>query len=366
MKNIIIYGGAFDPVHNGHMQMAIKASEALSAEVFFVPACISVWKNESAKIEDKIAMLELAIKEYGREDTFKISLFEANSSQEINYSIDTVKHFKSEFKSAKLYLLIGTDQVNSFHKWKDCDEIAQLAQIIYFNRPGLEINKENVIRFKMMEISGEMVDMSSTDFKELKNLSIPYSALKYVVEHNLYFTPKIRSYMSEKRFQHSYEVAKLAYEIAIANVLVRPDRYFIAGLLHDIGKEVEMNEQISFMKEYFPQYSDFKKVLFHQFVGAHLAMKDFNIEDEEVLGAIMYHTTGKAGMTVMEKVIYAADKIEPTRGFDSSSLINEMKNDCEKGFEIVLDANLKYLDEKGIDFDNKLSESCFRYYLDLD
>ena len=256
MKNIIIYGGAFDPVHNGHMQMAIKASEALSAEVFFVPARISVWKKESAKIEDKIAMLELAIKEYDKEDVFKISLYEANSKEEINYSIDMVRHFRNEFKDAKLYLLIGTDQVNSFHKWKDAEEIANICQIIYFNRPGLDISEENIKRFKMMEIPGEMVDMSSTDFKELKNLSIPYSALKYVIEHNLYFAPKIRSYMSEKRFKHSYEVAKLAYEIAVSNHLERPDKYFIAGILHDIGKEVEMDKQIAFVKEYYPRYKD--------------------------------------------------------------------------------------------------------------
>ena len=363
MKNIIIYGGAFDPVHNGHMQMAIKASEALSAEVFFVPARISVWKKESAKIEDKIAMLELAIKEYEKEDVFKISLFEANSDKETNYSIDTVKHFVEQYPDHKLYLLIGTDQVNSFHKWKDCDEIASLTRIIYFNRPGLELSKDNVKRFNMKEIHGEMVDMSSTDFKELKNLSIPYSALQYVIENNLYFTPRIRKYMSEKRFQHSFEVAKLAYEIAVANDLERPDKYFIAGILHDIGKEMNIDKQTKFMEEYYPRYVDARKPIFHQFVGAHLAMKDFGVEDEEILGAIMFHTTGKADMTDMEKVIYAADKIEPTRGFDSRSLIDSMKKNIKSGFVTVLKANLEFFHSKSIDFDNELTKTCFDYYL---
>ena len=68
MKNIIIFGGGFDPIHNGHMNMAINASKALNAEVFFVPARIAVWKSESiASPEQKIEMVELAIKEAGKE-----------------------------------------------------------------------------------------------------------------------------------------------------------------------------------------------------------------------------------------------------------------------------------------------------------
>ena len=98
-------------------------------------------------------------------------------------------------------------------------------------------------------------------------------------------------------------------------------------------------------------------------MGSDLAYKDFGVDDKDILGAILYHTTGKADMTVMEKVIYASDKIEPTRGFDSSSLITAMKNDFESGFVTVLKANQEFFHIKGIDFDNELTESCFKYYL---
>ena len=151
MKNIVLFGGAFDPIHNGHINMAKEASRQLDADIFFIPARISVWKNDSAPIEDKIKMIELAIND---EERMHLSRYEADSSEEINYSIDTVKHFKNEYPDAKLFFLIGTDQVNSFHKWKDADELASLATIVYFKRPDLELDANNISRFKMKEISG--------------------------------------------------------------------------------------------------------------------------------------------------------------------------------------------------------------------
>ena len=104
MRNIILFGGAFDPIHLGHLNMAKAASETLDAEVIFIPAKISVWKNESAPIEDKIKMIELAIKDYGY-NRFSLSRYEADSKSDINYSIDTVHHFKSIYPNDCLYLL---------------------------------------------------------------------------------------------------------------------------------------------------------------------------------------------------------------------------------------------------------------------
>ena len=98
--NRIIFGGAFDPVHNGHINMARKAAKQLAGEVIFVPAPISVWKQSSAPTEDKIAMLKLAIKDYKE---FSIDEFEINSGKEINYSIDTVRYFKEKYPKDKLY-----------------------------------------------------------------------------------------------------------------------------------------------------------------------------------------------------------------------------------------------------------------------
>ncbi|MCR4911837.1 MAG: nicotinate (nicotinamide) nucleotide adenylyltransferase [Bacilli bacterium] len=364
MKNIIIFGGGFDPIHNGHMNMAINASKALNAEVFFVPARIAVWKSESiASPEQKIEMVELAIKEAGKEDVFHISDYEIKSNKETNYSIETVKYFKSLYPNDNLFLLIGTDQVNSFEKWKEAEEIAKLATIIFFPRPGYELNQENIDHFKMKQIEGDLIEENSSSIRELKSLRIPRSVADYIIDKELYFMPKIKSYMGEKRYRHSISVAKLAADIAVCNKKEDWWRYLRAGLLHDIAKEMPIMEQKVLMAELYPEYVGVPRQIHHQFLGEYLAKRDFGLEDAEEIEAIKYHTTGKANMSAVAKVIYASDKIEPTRGFDSSELINSIKVNIDYGFISVLSANREYFIEHNIEYDNPLTKECMEFYL---
>ena len=362
-KNIVIFGGAFDPIHNGHLNMAVNAAKYLDAEVYFVPAPISVWKSESANIEDKINMINLAIKSIGAEEYLKISRFEADSGNSVNYSIDTVKYFSSTYKEHKIYLLIGSDQVNNFDKWKSAEEISKLVQIIYFERPDMEIDNNIISRFNMLPIKGELSTASSTAIRELKNSDTPLEVLNYIIDHDLYFINKIKSYLNIARYQHSVSVARLAYEIAVKNSLKNPGDYLFAGLLHDIGKDVPILKQKEIVEDYYKEFANVDKKIFHQFVGEYLAKKDFGISDENILKAIKYHTTGRAKMSDMEIVIYSADKIEPTRGFDSRWLINAIEVNLIEGFKTILKDNVKYFETNNIDYKNELTIACLDYYL---
>lgn len=363
MKNIIIFGGAFDPIHFGHLNMALNASKQYDADVYFVPARISVWKHETAPVEDKIAMLNLAIKAVGMGNRFKVSRFEADSENEINYSIDTVKQFKRTFPQSNLFFLIGGDQVNSFHLWKECDEIASLSQIIYFDRKDVNLSLDNIKRFKMEKVEGECSAANSSDIRSLISLETPYQVIEYIISHKLYFINKIKLYLNEDRYNHSVSVAKLAFAIAQCNKLDNPGNYLIAGLLHDIGKNLTFDRQLRIMNDYYPDYIYLNPKIYHQFTGAYLAKTDFKINNDTILNSIMFHTTGKANMTDMEKVVYCADKIDPTRGFDSEDLINSIKVNLDKGFITILKANREYFKENNIDFDNKLTKDCMNYYL---
>ena len=102
---------------------------------------------------------------------------------------------------------------------------------------------------------------------------------------------------------------------------------------------------------------------YHQFVGAYLAKKDFNIDDESILNAIKYHATGNDNMDQTAKIVYAADKIEPGRKFDSTDLINAMLKDVDEGFKIVLKANKEFLETHRGDINNPLTCKCFNKYL---
>lgn len=359
--NRIIFGGAFDPVHNGHINMAENAAKELAGEVIFIPARISVWKDVSAPVEDKIAMLKLAIKD---KKNLSIDEYEINSGKDINYSIDTVRHFKEKYPNDKLFFLIGVDQVNEFHRWREAEELANLAQIVFFTRPGYVVKDENINKFHMLEIKGSGIDASSIDIRELKSFELPDEVLFYIVEHDLYAgMVELKKTLSPQRLAHSKSVANLAYEIAKANKLEKPLDAFVAGLLHDLGKDIGRDKQIEIMKNQFPEYVDMPKFAYHQFAGAYLAQAKFGITDKEIIKAIEFHATGNSGMGILGKIIYAADKIEPTRGFDSTDLISAMMNDAETGFKIVLQANKDFLLNTQKSIENPLTYNCFKEYL---
>ena len=354
----ILFGGSFDPIHLGHTHMALCASKQLDADVIFLPSKAAVWKKESTPVDHKIRMVELAIEDNPR---FHMDLYEVRKGEEQNYSIDTVKYFVKEYPSDQFYYLIGTDQVNAFHKWKNAKELSELAQIIYFARPGYQLDENNIKEFKMMKIDGDEKEISSTHIRDLNALELDKKVLDYIVSNNLYFVSKIREFLSEKRFKHCISVANLAYDIAKKHNYKKPEDAFIAGLLHDISKEIPNKEKT--MVEHYKEYADLPIFSYHQFVSEYIARTEFGIEDKDILEAIEFHATGKDNMSDLAKIIYAADKIEPTRGFDSSELIQAMMKDVDSGFKIVLKANKEFLENNRKDINNRLTLNCFKQYL---
>ncbi|MBP5091112.1 MAG: HD domain-containing protein, partial [Bacilli bacterium] len=103
---------------------------------------------------------------------------------------------------------------------------------------------------------------------------------------------------------------------------------------------------------------------YHQYVGAYIVEKIFEIKDEAILDAIRYHATGKKHMSPLGKIIYAADKIDPTRGYNSRPLINACLKNYYVGFLTVLEANREFLASKGYHSgDCALSQECMNLYL---
>jgi nicotinate-nucleotide adenylyltransferase len=139
MEKIIIYGGSFDPIHNGHLRLARAASLRLNADVVFVPAKDPRWKKPEASALDRVNMLHLALDHDGS-GGFSLDLCEMTRPGNITYSIDTVKEFTKRYPNREFYWLIGADEVNKFPKWKSPDEMASLVHLIYIPRPGVEVD----------------------------------------------------------------------------------------------------------------------------------------------------------------------------------------------------------------------------------
>lgn len=362
--NYIIFGGTFDPIHNGHIRMASFASKKYSAKVIFVPNKSPRWKEPTTDIVHRLAMLKIALKEV--DFPWEIDEFEINKKDEINYTIDTIRYFKNKYPNDNLFLLVGADQVNKFADWKDAKELSQLAKIIYSSRPNYIVDEKNVSLFKMESLGfEESGDVSSSDIRLLKSLDLNQDVIRYIEDNKLYYVDKIASHVSKERLSHSIQVARLAYKIAVVNKLENPNRYYVAAILHDVGKtpSFEGMNAIEFMKKYYPEYIDLPKFAYHQFIGEHIAKEEFKIEDEEILEAIKFHCTGNSNMKKIGMVVYASDKIEPTRQFDSTWLINSCLENWYQGFIDTLIDNKKYLLGHAKDITNKLTDACFKQYI---
>ena len=228
MKNLVIFRGTFDPVHNGHLRIANEAAKKLNASIVFVPAKAPRWKTPEETSNQRLDMLKIALKDISFE--YEICSFELDSEAEINYSIDTVKYLKNLHKEDNLYFLIGADQVNKFRDWKDSKELSNLARITFVNRPGFDLDEGVIKEFNMLNLDYlESGAVSSSSIREMKSVDLPFDVLKYIEDNRLYFVKKLADLIPEKRLNHSIEVANLALEVAKVNKLEPLGKYYFAA-----------------------------------------------------------------------------------------------------------------------------------------
>ncbi|MDE6412862.1 MAG: bis(5'-nucleosyl)-tetraphosphatase (symmetrical) YqeK [Eubacterium sp.] len=139
------------------------------------------------------------------------------------------------------------------------------------------------------------------------------------------FIRVIKDRLSDKRFQHSLNVAASAKELA-RKFGADEEKAYTAGILHDIMKE----ENIDIQREYMKKNGEDKRELefpnhlvYHQMSGAAYCRLELGIDDEDILSAIRYHTTGRSGMTLLEKVVYTADFISADRSYPDVAVMRE-------------------------------------------
>jgi len=135
----------------------------------------------------------------------------------------------------------------------------------------------------------------------------------------------IKDTLSPYRFNHSICVAKKARELA-KKYGVDEEKAYVAGILHDITKEMPTDEQIKLIEENGCKLSDFEKSnhrIFHQMSGAVYVKNVLGITDEDIISGIRYHTTGRANMTLFEMLIYLADFTSADRSYPDVDIMRE-------------------------------------------
>ena len=356
----IIFGGSFDPIHFGHVKMAKAALESVNADVVeFVIAPTSRWKKYNSASSHRLEMTRLMVSDL---PWAKVSDIEVKRNSPINYTFDTLGEYRAMYPDDELFLLIGADQAFHFPKWFNPLDISKMAKILVYKRDNIKIPKKIITTYNMTLLEGDNLPYSSTDIRNLVNLGTKEEVLTYIEENNLYYMKKVSALISEKRLKHSLEVARLARKIAKSNDL-DIDAAYVAGLLHDIGKEVDNEKAKVIMEAHYSEYKDLYRWLHHQFIGAYLAKTKFKVKNQDILKAIEFHATGNKDMSPLGMVIYSADKIEPTRGFDSSDLIAGCLENYYTGFIEVLRANREFLMSKNYDIENPLTKACMDFYL---
>ncbi len=134
-QHIGIFGGSFDPVHTGHVLVAQAAIEELQlSRLFLIPAACSPFKvdQQPTSAAHRLAMLRLAFA--GRTDC-EVDDLEIQRGG-TSFTIDTVRHFAQKFAGAKLFYLIGADNVPKLNQWRDANDLAKLTEFVVIPRPG--------------------------------------------------------------------------------------------------------------------------------------------------------------------------------------------------------------------------------------
>lgn len=161
---------------------------------------------------------------------------------------------------------------------------------------------------------------------------------------------RLKDIMSEERFEHSVNVSRVARELAL-KYDYNADNAEIAGLLHDCAKDLDYKTLEKMVFEYNIKTDEIiQKIpkLLHPLVGAAIAEKKFNIQDPAILKAIKAHSAGAAQMSLLDKIIYLSDKIEPLRNNEGVEEVRKMVwKDLNRAVLMVLDKGLFYLIRKG-------------------
>ncbi len=146
--------------------------------------------------------------------------------------------------------------------------------------------------------------------------------------NNAEYEALIKERLSPYRFHHSMCVAEKARELAEKNG-VDPDKAYVAGILHDVTKETDCDEQRRLIEQ-FETMTDLEihnKKVYHQMSGAAFVQSELGITDSDIVGGIRYHTTGRENMTLFEMIIYLADFTSADRDYPDVDIMRQKTNE---------------------------------------
>ena len=368
---VLLYGGTFDPPHNGHLNnLRAAAARVQPDKVVVMPAGLSPFKQKTSA--PGALRLEMCSCFHALEEgmdaipQLEVSGWEIEQAAagNRNYTVLTVEKLARENPGAQLYLAIGSDMLLSFDGWHRWQDILRLAHLVVTSR---HVGDDPELHAKALRLDPtgarilfapvQALPMASSDIRtrltagEGCEAELPEAVRAVIRREKLYKkevsanepqTAKelVRGRLSDKRYEHTLNVKKMAVKLAKIYG-ENEERAALAALLHDSAKEISKDEMREILRAY-PQYAEGGEErpapVWHGVCAAILARTQWGVTDEAVLSAIACHTAGKPGMTRLDKILYLADMTSAERDWPGVEKLRKLE---KKNLDAAMLAALK-------------------------
>ncbi len=386
--DILLFGGAFDPVHNAHINnLRVALRYKKFDKVIIMPTGTPGHKSScKAPFAIRKKLTEVAFSKVC--DNFEVSTFEGESFER-SFSYITIAHLKELYPDAQIYFLIGADSALTMKTWRNWEYLAQnVAFLVLAREIGQDaqlaqaVNEIKAISPLTAILQAEPMPMSSTQVRARiaagQDVSryLDSDVAQIIRENGLYSsdfyiknigTAKmlIPMLLKNKRANHTMNVADLSRQFA-EKYGTDPDMAYLAGLLHDIQKEVSPEVLLHrAMQAGNPDVIKDKPMpVLHGFAAADFMAKELGIDNEDLLWAVKSHTCGRPGMSQLEKIVYLADMLSAERKYpEKEYLLSLAWQDLDVCMERALAASLKWVGERGGVLDSD-TQDAYNYFVE--
>lgn len=362
-RRIAMFGGSFNPIHNAHINVASAFIKKLKLDkLILIPTATPPHKSDEEMVsaEHRLNMCRLAAESLKKTEVSDIEIKRQGKS----YTVDTLRQLREKYPESELYLITGADMFMTLLEWREPQEIFSLATVctVPRNDDDFDVLKEKeklynemgaktvVLDFKRSDISSSKVrklvfnDKSISEFVDEKVEKYIYANYLFMNKSTVNYTRfdrVLKARMGEKRYIHSMNVAAEAQRLA-KKYGADAEKARLAGTLHDITKETNPEEQLQIIANSNIILNGVERPspkLWHAIAGAAFVRDIMGIDDEDVFNAIRYHTSGRANMSLLEKVVFIADFTGAERDYDG---VDEMRSLADKSLEEAMAYGLSF------------------------
>ncbi|MBQ3133716.1 MAG: nicotinate (nicotinamide) nucleotide adenylyltransferase [Clostridia bacterium] len=372
-----LFGGTFDPPHIGHVALSEGCAAALGLDrVLWMPTAVPPHKIKSdmADAAHRLAMCEAIAASH---PLITVSDWEIRQGG-ASFTVDTLTHLTAEHPHDEWYLLTGADMFRTLGTWRRFPDIAKMAVLCGIARDDSSSDDLMPVAASLASAGGghavvlpvEAPTVSSTAIRdaiagggEWRSL-VPPEVAAYIDKHHLYtgdtsvpsadeqYTEILRRRLSPYRFEHSLAVAEEAKRLALLWG-ADPQKAYTAGLLHDILKDASREEQQQIARTFdvtFDAVEQGAPKLWHARLAPVFLENILGVTDPEILGAVRYHTTAKAGMSLLETLIFLADFTAAGRSYPDVDVMRRLVDtSLDEALRYSLTYTVNDLTAKGAD-----------------